>query len=51
MSISEFDDAYEDKEIIRGAILSTPISELSLRESILVDADASVAAEIGRAHV
>ena len=46
MSISEFDDAYEDKEIIRGAILSTPISELTLREPILVDAEASVAAAV-----
>ena len=42
MSMSEFDDAYEDKEIIRGAILSTPISELALRDPIVVDADASV---------
>ncbi len=46
MSISEFDDAYEDKEIIRGAILSTPISELTLRDPILVDAEATVAAAV-----
>ena len=46
MSISEFDDAYEDKEIIRGAILSTPISELPLREPIVVDADATVVAAV-----
>lgn len=46
MSISEFDDAYEDKEIIRGAILSTPISELTLREPILVDAEATVASAV-----
>ena len=46
MSISEFDDAYEDKEIIRGAILSTPISELALRDPIVVDADATVVAAV-----
>lgn len=46
MSISEFDDAYEDKELIRGAILATPISELPLREPIVVDADATVVAAV-----
>ena len=46
MNISEFEDAYEDKELIRGAILSTPVSELALRDPILVDAEASVAAAV-----
>jgi CBS domain-containing protein len=46
MSLSEFDDAYEDREIIRGAILSTPISELTLRDPILVDAETTVAAAV-----
>jgi CBS domain-containing protein len=45
--ISEFEDAYEDKERIRGAILSTPISELRLRAPILVDAAATVFAAVG----
>lgn len=46
MGTSEFDDAYEDKELIRGAILATPISELALRQPILVDAEASVVAAV-----
>ena len=46
MSPSEFDDAYEDKELIRGAILSKPISELELRVPILVDAEGSVVAAV-----
>lgn len=31
MNMSEFDDAYDDQQRIRGAILETPISELPLR--------------------
>lgn len=46
MNISEFEDAYEDKELIRGAILATPISELPLRDPIVVDADATVVAAV-----
>jgi len=46
MNISEFEDAYEDKEIIRGAILATPVSELPLREPIVVDADSTVVAAV-----
>lgn len=46
MNISEFEEAYEDKELIRGAILTTPLSELKLREPILVDASASVVAAV-----
>jgi CBS domain-containing protein len=46
MKISEFDDAYEDKERIRGAIFSTTISELKLRTPILVDAAATVDAAV-----
>jgi CBS domain-containing protein len=46
MNISEFDEAYDDKEQLRGAILSTPLSELKLREPILVDAGASVVAAV-----
>ena len=46
MNISEFEDAYEDKEIIRGAILATPVSELRLREPVLVDATSTVVAAV-----
>jgi CBS domain-containing protein len=43
MNVSEFDDAYEDQQRIRGAILETPISDLPLRDPILIDCTASVA--------
>lgn len=43
MHMSEFDDAYEDQQRIRGAILDTPISDLPLRDPILIDATGSVA--------
>ena len=43
MSMSEFDDAYEDQQRIRGAILETPISDLPLREPILICATSTVA--------
>lgn len=46
MNISEFDDAYDDKQLIRGTILTTTINELSLREPILVEAEATVVAAI-----
>ena len=46
MNISEFEEAYDDKELLRGAILTTPISELKLREPIIVDAAASVVAAV-----
>jgi CBS domain-containing protein len=42
MASSEFEDAYEDEQRIRGMILSTPISDLTLRDPISVDASASV---------
>src|SRR5205823_1656795 len=43
MSISEFQDAYEDPDHHRGAILQTPISGLSLRAPILVNVADTVA--------
>ena len=43
MHMSEFDDAYDDQQRIRGAIMETPISDLPLRDPILIDATASVA--------
>ncbi len=42
MHMSEFDDAYEDQQRIRGAIMETPISDLPLRDPILIDATATV---------
>lgn len=46
MKMSEFEEAYEDKEILRGAILTTPLSSLDLREPIFVQAGASVVAAV-----
>ena len=43
MHMSEFDDAYDDHQRIRGAILETPISDLPLRDPILISPTASVA--------
>ncbi|MFM9960967.1 MAG: cyclic nucleotide-binding/CBS domain-containing protein [Planctomycetaceae bacterium] len=43
MNMSEFDDAYDDQQRIRGAILETPISDLPLRDPILVSATSTVA--------
>lgn len=43
MHMSEFDDAYEDQQRLRGAIVETPISDLSLREPILVSPADTVA--------
>lgn len=42
MHMSEFDDAYDDLELIRGAILTTPIRSLNLGTPILVDIGATV---------
>jgi len=41
--MSEFDDAYDDQQRIREAILETPISDLPLRDPILVCYTSSVA--------
>jgi CBS domain-containing protein len=46
MNRSEFEEAYEDKELIRGEILTTPLSNLPLRAPILVDAGATVVAAV-----
>jgi CBS domain-containing protein len=43
MNVSEFHDAYEDKERIRGLLLTSPISELTLNAPVLVEAGDSVA--------
>ncbi len=46
MNKSEFDDAYDDQEHIRGKILATPIKELALRVPIMVDVSATVVAAV-----
>ncbi len=46
MYISEFDDAYEDKERIRGTLLTARLNELSLRTPIMVEAEATVVAAV-----
>src|SRR5947209_7317992 len=43
MNTSEFHDAYEDKERIRGLLLHSPISALTLNAPVLVDATDSAA--------
>jgi CBS domain-containing protein len=46
MNTSEFHDAYEDKERIRGLLLSSPISELTLNAPFLVEAGDTVGAAV-----
>jgi CBS domain-containing protein len=46
MHISEFDDAYEDKERIRGTLLTARLDELSLRTPIVVEPDTTVVAAV-----
>jgi CBS domain-containing protein len=46
MKVSEFDDAYDDIQRIRGALLKGKLSELSLRAPILVEANATVVAAV-----
>lgn len=46
MHISEFDDAYEDKERIRGTLLTARLSELDLRSPIVVGPDATVVSAV-----
>ena len=46
MNVSEFEDAYEDMERVRGAVLETPVSELMARDPLVVNADASVVAAV-----
>src|SRR5580704_6521566 len=43
---SEFDDAYEDKERIQGALFTTTIGELTLGPAIVVDAKDSVVSAV-----
>ena len=46
MHISEFDDAYEDKERIRGTLLTARLSELPLRPPIVIDPETTVVAAV-----
>lgn len=43
MHTSEFEDAYEDEERVKGMILKTPIRELRLAEPATVESTATVA--------
>ncbi|SRR5713226_7151508 len=43
---SEFEDAYEDKERIRGVLFTTSISDLNLRPPILIDASATAVSAV-----
>lgn len=44
--ISEFEEAYDDMERVRGAVLETPVSELMAGSPLVVDADATVVAAV-----
>ena len=44
--ISEFEDAYEDAERIKGAILETAVGDLMAKNPLVVDADATVVAAV-----
>src|SRR5262249_22037001 len=46
MTLSEFEDAYEDRDRVRGAVLETPVCELMARDPLTVDADATVVAAV-----
>ncbi|MBI2805801.1 MAG: CBS domain-containing protein [Planctomycetes bacterium] len=46
MNVSEFEDAYDDIERVRSAVLETAISEVMVRKPLLVDADTSVVAAV-----
>jgi CBS domain-containing protein len=42
MNESEFDDAYDDVQRVRDAVLDTPVGQLMARVPFTVDADATV---------
>ena len=44
--MSEFEEAYEDMERVRGAVLDTPVSELMASDPLVVDADSSVVSAV-----
>jgi len=46
MNLSEFDDAYEDVERVRGAMVATQVSEIMVRDPLVIDADATVVAAV-----
>lgn len=46
MTKSEFEDAYDDIERVRGEILASTVEELKPRKPIMVDASATVVAAV-----
>src|SRR5947209_2389132 len=46
MSLSEFDDAYEDVQRLRGAVLETPVGQLVTEPPLVVDAGATVVSAV-----
>ncbi len=46
MNLSEFEDAYDDVRRVRGAVLQTPISQIMVRDPLMVDIDATVVAAV-----
>ena len=46
MSMSEFDEAYDDVERVRGAVLETPVRELMAGKPLVVEADSTVVAAV-----
>src|SRR3954471_3631374 len=46
MNLSEFEDAYDDVQRVKGAVLETKVSQVMSRDPFMVDADAAVVAAI-----
>jgi CBS domain-containing protein len=46
MNLSEFDEAYDDIERVRGAVLETQVSQLMAQNPLVVDADATVVSAV-----
>jgi CBS domain-containing protein len=46
MNLSEFEDAYDDVQRVRGAVLETPVSQVMSRDLFMVDASATVVAAV-----
>ena len=46
MNLSEFEDAYDDIERVRGAVLETPVNQLMAHNPLVVDANATVVSAV-----
>jgi CBS domain-containing protein len=46
MNFSEFEDAYEEMDRVRGAVLETPVGEIMKKNALVIDADATVVAAV-----